>query len=242
MNDCRAFQDLIEEYLDGMIDDRRHRELKAHVDVCAACAQEFRRAGLMRKVIMDALAPEQAAQQAKVRLLAKLSHRADQQPQRILHPRAWATWARMACAAGVLLTAGLLLGLALGRMSHVKPAGGPLADQVPIRVASLLGTVLVRYDGTDVWHMLTPESAVHLGDTFHSMGTSEFVLELQDRSTIQVDQNSMLVLKSYNGETQFYLEHGELTAALESPHPPFFISTPHGRVEALGTEFTVTVE
>ncbi|HUT46836.1 MAG TPA: FecR domain-containing protein [Sedimentisphaerales bacterium] len=50
-----------------------------------------------------------------------------------------------------------------------------------------------------------------------------------------------LVLKLYNDETQFFLEHGECTASLESPHGPFFISTPNGRVEALGTEFTVTV-
>jgi ferric-dicitrate binding protein FerR (iron transport regulator) len=52
----------------------------------------------------------------------------------------------------------------------------------------------------------------------------------------------MLALTSYNGQTQFFLEHGECTANLEGPHGPFFISTPHGRVEALGTEFTVTVE
>ena len=52
----------------------------------------------------------------------------------------------------------------------------------------------------------------------------------------------MLVLKSYNGQTQFFLQHGECTAALESPHGRFFIETPHVRVEALGTEFTVTVE
>jgi ferric-dicitrate binding protein FerR (iron transport regulator) len=53
----------------------------------------------------------------------------------------------------------------------------------------------------------------------------------------------MLVLELFNGETQFFLEHGECTASLNSPHHgPFFISTPHGQVEALGTEFTVTVE
>jgi ferric-dicitrate binding protein FerR (iron transport regulator) len=65
---------------------------------------------------------------------------------------------------------------------------------------------------------------------------------MKDKSTIELNQNSMLVLKLYNGETQFFLEYGRCTAALESPHPPFFIRTPHGRVEALGTEFTVTVE
>jgi hypothetical protein len=54
--------------------------------------------------------------------------------------------------------------------------------------------------------------------------------------------NAFWSVTMYNGKTQFHLEHGKLAAALESPHPPFFVSTPHGRVEALGTEFTVNVE
>jgi ferric-dicitrate binding protein FerR (iron transport regulator) len=67
-------------------------------------------------------------------------------------------------------------------------------------------------------------------------------LEVAKDSTLELNQNSMLVLKSYNGGTKFHLEHGKLAAALKSPHPPFFVSTPHGQVEALGTEFTVNVE
>jgi ferric-dicitrate binding protein FerR (iron transport regulator) len=65
---------------------------------------------------------------------------------------------------------------------------------------------------------------------------------MQNSSKVELDQNSTLVLKSFNGETQFHLQHGQCRAALESPHPPFVVSTPHGRVEALGTEFTVKVE
>jgi ferric-dicitrate binding protein FerR (iron transport regulator) len=102
--------------------------------------------------------------------------------------------------------------------------------------------VLVRHKGSDLWQVLETGSNVYLGDTFHSAAKSAFILELEDESTIEVNQNSMLVLKLYNGETQFFLEYGRCTAALESPHPPFFIYTPHGRVEALGTEFTITVE
>ena len=64
----------------------------------------------------------------------------------------------------------------------------------------------------------------------------------EDNSSVQLNQNSILTLKLYNGGTEFYLEQGELAAALESPHPRFVVSTPHGRVEALGTEFTVSVE
>ena len=110
-----------------------------------------------------------------------------------------------------------------------------------MKVARLEGTVLVKHQDSDLWYPLMPGSGIYLGDTFHSTAKSAFVLELEDKSTLELNQNSMLVLKLYNGETQFFLEHGECTASLESPHGPFFISTPHGRVEALGTEFTVTV-
>ena len=84
-------------------------------------------------------------------------------------------------------------------------------------------------------------SNIYLGDTFHSTAKSAFILKLDKESTLELNQNSMLVLRLYNDETQFFLEHGECTASLESPHEPFFISTPNGRMEALGTEFTVTV-
>ena len=112
--------------------------------------------------------------------------------------------------------------------------------QVPISVGKIEGTVLVRHEGSDVWQALETGSKVHIGDTFHSAAKSMCRLEFEDESTIYLNQNSMLVLKMFNGETKFFLEHGECTASL-GPHGPFFISTPHGRVEALGTEFTVKV-
>jgi ferric-dicitrate binding protein FerR (iron transport regulator) len=146
-------------------------------------------------------------------------------------------------AACILLAVGLLLGFALGRAGSTPPADVPLPARVPtMTVADLQGTVLVRHGGSDVWRVLTTESVVHLGDTFHSAAKSGFTLALGGQSRIEVEQNSMLALTSYNGETQFFLEQGECTASLGSPHGPFFIRTPHGRVEALGTEFTVTVE
>jgi ferric-dicitrate binding protein FerR (iron transport regulator) len=150
----------------------------------------------------------------------------------------WLAGRRASIAAGILLAIGLTLGFAMGRAGTDKPTGA----KVPMRVAKLDGTVLVKHEGLDAWQVLETDSTIHLGDMFHSATRSGFVLEMEDKSTIEVNQNSMLVLKLYNGQTQFFLEYGRCTAALESPHPPFFIRTPHGRVEALGTEFTVTVE
>jgi len=155
---------------------------------------------------------------------------------------AWLAGKRTAVAAGVLLAVGLLSGFGLGRLSGPGQTVSAVTTQVSIRASDVQGMVLVRHEGSGLWQALEAGSSIHLGDTFHAAANSACILKLDDESTLELNQNSMLVLKSYNGETQFYLEHGELTAALESPHPPFFISTPHGRVEALGTEFTVTVE
>jgi len=111
-----------------------------------------------------------------------------------------------------------------------------------MRIGHLEGTVLVRHEHSDVWEPLQSGAVVYLGDTFRSTPKSDFVLDLGNNSTIEVNPSSMLVLAEYGNETEFSLEQGECTASLQSPHGPFFIRTPHGRVEALGTEFTVTVE
>ncbi len=58
------------------------------------------------------------------------------------------------------------------------------------------------------------------------------MLDLENNSTIEVSPNSMLALVSYGNKTEFSLEQGECTANLQSPHGPFFVRTPHGRVEA----------
>jgi hypothetical protein len=139
---------------------------------------------------------------------------------------------------------GLLLGFVAGKAHRRgQPQTPPSLVRVPMRVADLEGTVLVRHDHSDLWQPLRSGDPVYLGDTFHSMPKSDFVLVLKDnKSTINVNPNSMLALTTYGTETQFSLEQGECTASLQSPHGPFFIDTPNGRAQALGTEFTVTVE
>ena len=54
-------------------------------------------------------------------------------------------------------------------------------------------------------------------------------------------QNSSLNLMQYNGQTEFGIAYGTVKSSLDGPHEPFFISTPQGRLEALGTEFIVRV-
>ena len=239
MSDCHAFRKLIDEYLDGTISDGQRKELETHARTCRDCAEQLRGNRLMQEVIADAFVARTPVREARERLLTELADRR-------LHPACprgnLVIGARWAVAAVILLAAGLSLGFVLGRQGSAGPAPARLSRAVPMRVAELTGTVLVRHQGAEVWHTLTPEAAIHVGDTFHAAAKSGLTLKVADKSTIRIEQNSTLILKSYNGETQFYLEHGQCRADLESPHGPFFISTPHGRVEALGTEFTVTVE
>jgi hypothetical protein len=244
MNDCHLFRDLIDEYLDGTLGDARRQELEAHARTCRACAGQLRGSRLMQEVIADAFVPGTGAEEAREGLLAQLADRrlrADARPGRLL------VGARLAVAASIMLAVGLSLGFALGRSGSARPAPAQLPPPVRMQVADLAGTVLVRHDGAEVWHTLTSETAIYVGDTFHAAAGASLTLQAADMSTVRIEQNSMLLLKSYHdetqpGETQFYLEHGQCKADLKSPHGPFFISTPHGRVEALGTAFTVKVE
>ena len=239
MMTCEKYKNLIEKFIEGTISDEQLAELKTHTETCDSCRDQFERCVLLQDVVKQSLSSPMAAELAGASLVARLSEQPNLQPASARHATALFAGKRAAIAAGILLAVGLFLGFTLGRAA--KSAQAPLTAQVPIRISNIEGTVLVRHEGSDVWQILEAGSNVHLGDTFHSAAQSVCRLEFEDKSTINLDQNSMLVLKLYNGQTQFFLEHGECTASLESPHGPFFISTPNGRMEALGTEFTVTV-
>ncbi len=235
---CEKYKKLIEKYIEGTISDEQVAELKRHAETCERCREEFEQCVGLEEAVRDAFSSRMSAEEGKASVMARLSAEPKTVARRTQYNLGWLAGRRAAIAAGILLAIGLTLGFAMGRSSTDEPTGA----KVPMRVTGLEGTVLVRHEGLDAWRVLEDDSTIHLGDTFHSTAKSGFVLEMKDKSTIEVNQNSMLVLKLCNGETQFFLEYGRCTAALESPHPPFFVSTPHGRVEALGTEFTVTVE
>jgi ferric-dicitrate binding protein FerR (iron transport regulator) len=237
MTDCTKYRNLIEQYLDGIIADGELAELRAHMATCPPCREEFDRCVLVQSAVKQAFSSGVSTKQAVASVLKKLPVESNR-----FVGSSWLTGRRAAIAAGIFLAVGLLAGFALGKLSGPGQAAPAVTAEVPIGVGDVQGMVLVRHEGSGLWQVLKADSKIHLGDTFHAGAKSACVLKLDAKSTIELNQNSMLVLKLYNGETQFYLEHGQLSAALESPHPPFFISTPHGRVEALGTEFTVTVE
>ncbi|TKJ37124.1 MAG: hypothetical protein CEE38_09505 [Planctomycetes bacterium B3_Pla] len=241
MMTCEKYKNLIEKYIEGTISEEHLAELKTHKETCESCRDEFKRCVLMQDVIKDALSSRTPAERAGTSVVARLSA----EPPRAVNPvgsgAVLSLGRQAAVAASIILAIGLFLGFALGRAGTGTPTAPALKKQVSISVDDLEGTVLVKREGRDGWQALKAGSNIHLGDTFHSAAKSACVLRLDTKSTLELNQNSMLVLEEYNGKTEFYLEQGELAADLESPHGKFFISTPHGRVEALGTEFTVKV-
>jgi ferric-dicitrate binding protein FerR (iron transport regulator) len=238
---CEKYKNLIEKFIDGTISEEQLAELKNHTETCESCHDEFERCVLLQDVLKHSLSSQTTAGQASASVMSKLSAKSDRRLQLALHGTTLSMRRQAAVAAAIILAVGLFLGFALGRAGTGKPTAAPFTAQVPINIGKLEGIVLVRHKDSDIWQTLQADSNVYLGDTFHSTAKSACALELNNKSTLELNQNSMLVLKSYNGQIQFFLEHGECTASLESPHGPFFISTPNGRVEALGTEFTVTV-
>jgi hypothetical protein len=235
---CEKYKKIIEKYIDGTISDEQAADLKTHTETCERCREELQQCTVLENAVREAFSSASSAEEGRASVMARLSTEPNTVVGRAQSDLSWLAGRRASVAAGILLAIGLTLGFYMGRAGINKPTGA----KVPMRVAELDGTVLVRHEGLNAWQVLETDSTIHLGDTFHSTAKSAFVLEMEDKSTMEVNQNSMLVLKSYNGQTHFFLEYGRCTAALESPHPRFFIGTPHGRVEALGTEFTVTVE
>lgn len=238
---CEKYKSVIEEYLDGTITAEKLAELEDHTRRCESCRDEFHRCALVQDVVRDALSARTPAEQAGASLVAKLAAAPAVPFNRVGNGPVLSLRRQAAVAAGIVLGIGLFLGFVLGRAGTGRPVAAPPTAQVPIRVDDLEGTVLVKHEGGETWQALKVGSNIHLGDTFHSAAKSACVLRLDATSTLELNQNSMLVLNMYNGRTEFHLEQGELAADLASPHPPFFVSTPHGRVEALGTEFTVRV-
>ncbi len=233
---CEKYNELIEKYLNLEIKDTDLGELKDHTGRCASCRKKLENIGKLEEVVRGAFSSATTAERAAQTIMSKLpSTRVASSPVKLFSKQ-------MAVAASIFLVVGLLSGFVLARFNAEKLTEVPTATKVPIKVARLEGTVLVKHQDSELWHPMQPGCDIYLGDTFHSAPKSALVLELENQSTLELNKNSMLVLKLYNGGTQFHLEHGKLAASLESPHPPFFVSTPHGRVEALGTEFTVTVE
>jgi len=141
-----------------------------------------------------------------------------------------------------LAAAGIVVGVALVLLIQAGQRWMRLSPAVPIRISAIRGEVLVKHAGSATWEEMGASSQLRLGDQLWSGSASGINLELKDSSLIALNAGSVLSLTQYNGRVEFELTHGTMRAVLRDGHPPFFVHTPQGLLESLGTEFTVSVE
>ena len=237
---CRKYRKLIDGYLEGSITDAGLAELRGHADRCPNCKEELRELRAVEHAVKEAMISPTAPVEAQDAVLSRLDSveepsRGLASATRPLVPVAW-----RAVAAACLVGVGLLIGI------HLSPAtpeagGGEPGRAVPVRIVGGEGTVLLRHREADVWKQAGPGTALHVGDTLQCAGKSHLVLSMEDGSTLRLEESGTLLLKEHDGHLAAVLEHGTLHVTLKEQHIPFVVLSPQGRVEALGTEFTVSV-
>ena len=229
---CKEFKIIIDKYIEGDVDKSCLKELNLHADTCSNCRKELLFASNLESVLKQSVPTNIDAQNASERILSDLQ---TQSKIQITKPAfKFNKWlAAAAC---------ILIGFGLAKISTISTKQNTSSPKVPLTAVDITGTVLVKRLDAETWQQLSSDQKVYLGDTFQAAGNSGMTLVFEDGSTMTLRQNTMLQLKEFNGKTDFYLSYGKVHSDLRSPHAPFFISTPHGRAEALGTDFTVTVD
>lgn len=237
---CKDYQELIEKHLDGFLQEAELDALQKHAEQCPACQEALRAVTGVQTVMREAFTPRTASARARDAILSRLAKTPS--PARSASRRLAPLFARrrVAMAAGVLIV-GIIIGAGAVRLRLGPRMGMEVRAPVPIRLSQLEGTVLVKHRGTETWQEMTLSSPLYLGDLLQSLPNSKVTLKLPDGSTVALAPNSSLSLEVCDGGVELALQWGSIQAGLASPHPPFVVRTPQARVEALGTEFTVTV-
>lgn len=235
--DCKESQELLKRYIEGDLGSLEMDRVEDHARSCERCRAEFEAARRMAATVEDAMAPRLSAATARANVTASLGA----VPSAVPLPVRLSGAPRRRIVAAVAAGALVVIGFFLGRTSYMgvtTPKGEPL----PLGVESLEGTVLVRRAEGTVWMHLEADTPLYLGDTIQTLPRGRVVVSLSPDSDIELGPGSTLVLKSFNGETELFLDYGSMTAALEGPHAPFYVTTPDGRIRALGTVFRVSVK
>jgi len=231
---CEAYKTTFRRYTEGILAQQALEDLQQHIKTCSACQAADREFSHMQEILKDSLNPSNTGKQKVSQAITNLKI----QPQKSVPSRtALAPFLRYGAAAAVFLVIGLYIG------SRQSP--NPVSQQKPLTIAvsQLQGDVLVRHAWENGWKKMTHEESIYKGDAFLSLHQASLVLSLDKdkNNTVSLNENSSLDLLEHNGETEFGITYGTVKAKLDGDHDPFFISTPQGRFEALGTEFIVRV-
>jgi len=229
---CKAYETSFQRYTEGILTQQAQEDLQQHIKTCSACLAAYREFSHMQEILKDSLNPPTACRQTISLAIADIDIPAQRHvPARL----SLVPLLRYGTAAAVFLVIGLFLG------SQQSPHPTSQEDPLTIAVSQLQGDVLVRHAWETGWTKMTPAESIYRGDAFRSLHQASLVLSLGKNNTVSLDENSSLDLLEYNGKTEFGITYGTVKATLDGPHEPFFISTPQGHFEALGTEFIVRV-
>jgi hypothetical protein len=233
---CEECLKMMDAYEVGDLDDSGIREIEAHAESCPSCKAAIDARRKTEMAVRDAFKASTSPAAARDKVLARLS---DAPYATAVSPRLRAKWWPVPVAAAAALVIGIFVGAAVSRSGGLKE---PDAAPAAMTIAKIDGVVLRKHKDAPAWTQITPQAKLYVGDEMQTLAGSTLVLALKDNSTMSLNAGTNLLVKEYNGASEFVLSSGSLRATLTSPHPPFAIRTPQGLIRALGTDFAVTVE
>jgi hypothetical protein len=230
---CQNYQLILDAYIDGTVTPQQIQQLETHVQSCETCRREYETHRKMKLVLGECLTMSEPSDKNIQSVLANVSTQ-DFAADTI--PASTFRWLGYAAAAGIFLAIGVLIG-SWDKIQIISTQHQSLA----ISVTNLKGDILIKHPWENSWKTLAVNEPIYKGDAFLSLNQSAVRLVLGPNKYVELDQNSSLNLMQYNGQTEFGIAYGTVKSSLDGPHEPFFISTPQGRLQALGTEFIVKV-
>jgi len=241
-NDCQRFEAIALARAEGIepsSEEQRFEE--AHLDECEACRRLAGAGALMR----DSLdGPEEPADElARRRELDALLELAERMPVAELTGQGAPVPARRLALIGLAVAAGLALAFWLGAagVGGAPESGLSAAPEIGFdqgaRVITALGDV--RVDGGS----LVDGQRVTPGQVLES-GAGRLALRLDERVTLMLGEQARIRAEALGGrETRVALERGQLMAAVAplAAGQRFVVATRFGRVQVVGTVFSVSV-
>lgn len=221
---CLKSEKLIEKYVSATITETELKSVLKHTANCERCRQELATCQKIEKLVKESFPkPEDS--------YSEIMERIGDLPQ---SPRPTGMLYLRRCAALIFI----VFFVGAGIFALNSRTGGKNG----IIVLQSEGTSLVQKNGSGKWNQIVPGDIIYATDKVCTTGKSHLVFEVGEDSTVAMEENSMLVLQSFNGVTEFFLDSGSLKADLRSPHGPFFVTTVNGKTEALGTKFSIKTE